>query len=110
MKLFTKAILNKIPTLEQSKSLSIDDQKVWLKLFNACGGQTWYITSLDVDSNLAYGFVNLGDNQMAELGYIDLNELMKIPRSMRFMLERDRFFDPMPLRKVITTVKSGKHI
>jgi len=90
--------------------MSIDEQKVWVKLFNACGGQTWYITSLNVEKKLAFGFVDLGDAEMAELGYIDLDELTNIRPSFKFMLERDRSFSPMPLHTVIDTVKSGKHI
>ena len=109
MKLFTKANLKSLPTLDESAQLSIADQKVWVKLFG--GSATWYITSLDPETNEAFGFVNLGDAQCAELGYIDMNKLtrLKIP-PFGLPIERDRHFDPMPLQEVMDTVKAGGHV
>lgn len=110
MKLFTKAILNKLPTLDESAQLSISEQKVWMKLFNPCGVGTWYITALDPETNEAFGFVNLGNSQFAELGYININELQSIKLPLGMKIERDIHFDPMPLQEVMDTVKGGGHV
>ena len=110
MKLFTKANLKKLPTLEESAEWSIDQQKVWVKLFNPAGSQTWYITASDPDENLAFGFVNLGNPQMAELGYISIHELENLRLPFGLKIERDRHFDPMPLQDVMDTIHSGGHI
>jgi len=110
MKLFTQAILKALPTLDESAQLSTSEQKVICKLFNPSGVGTWYITSYNPDEKLAFGFVNLNDPEMAELGYISIEELeaLKLPFGMK--IERDRHFDPMPLQTVIDTIKRGGHV
>ena len=110
MMLFTKDILKKIPTLDASSTLGIDDQKVWVKLFNPTGGQTWYITAYTPAEKMAFGFVNLGDAEMAELGYISMDEIEKFRGRFGLPIERDRGFEPMPLRQVMDTIKNGGHI
>ena len=42
------------------------------------GGCDWWITEYDPSEDRAFGFVNLGDPQNAELGYIDLAELESV--------------------------------
>jgi hypothetical protein len=110
MKLFTKENLKTLPTLDESSELGIDDQKVWVKLFNPCGAGTWYITAYDPETKEAFGFVNLGDPDMAELGYISVSELEELRLPLAMKIERDRFFDPMPLREVMDKVHAGKHV
>jgi len=109
MKIFTKANLKSLPTLDESAQMSIADQKVWVKLFG--GSATWYITSFDPSTNEAFGFVNLGNPQFAELGYIDMRELtaLRIP-PFGLPIERDRNFHPTPLQEVMDTIKSGGHV
>ncbi len=110
MKIFTKEILRKLPTLEVTANLTIEEQTVQVKLFggSAC---SWYITSYNPDTQEAFGFVNLGDAQNAELGYIDMNELLAI-RFPPFGLhiERDLYFKPMPLKTVMDTIQAGGHV
>ena len=48
--------------------------KVYIHIFN--GGSDWYITELDKETMEGFGYAILnGDTQMAEMGYINLNEL-----------------------------------
>ena len=111
MKFFTAAILKKIPTLDDSAEMSIAEQKVWVKLFNPYGRGTWYITAYDPTTKEAFGFVNLGDAEMAELGYINIPELEALRISpFGLGLERDRNFSPMPLQEVMDTIKKGGHV
>ena len=50
---------------------------VWLHYFH--GGSDWYITELDKESNVAFGYVILNqDSQMSEFGQISLDELVDI--------------------------------
>jgi hypothetical protein len=110
MKIFTKEILRRLPRLEETAELPIEKQTVQVKLFGgaAC---SWYITSYNPDTNEAFGFVNLGDYINAELGMIDMNELLAI-RFPPFGLhiERDLYFKPMPLKEVMDTVQAGGHV
>jgi len=110
MKLLTKALIKQMPTLDETASLRIEEQFAYAKIFNPMGGHTWYLTSYSEEENLAFGFVNLGDPQMAELGYISMHELESIRLPFGLKLERDRGFDKMPLQELITKVKQGEHI
>jgi hypothetical protein len=110
MKLFTQAILKALPTLDESAQLSISEQKVHCKLFNPAGAGTWYLTAYDPEEKLAFGFVNLGDPEMAELGYISITELETLRLPFGLKIERDRHFDATPLQDVMDAVKSGKHV
>jgi hypothetical protein len=92
MKLITKDIQSKIPKLYATEGKHRNEIKVPLKLFNALGSQRWYIIEMDPENNLCFGFANLGDDCMAELGYISITELERID-SYRFKLERDRAWD-----------------
>jgi hypothetical protein len=110
MKLLTKKLIQQMPTLDESSDKSIDEQFVYVKLFNPCGAGTWYITSYSEEDNLAFGFVNLGDAEMAELGYISIEELETLRLPLGMKIERDLWFDKMPLKEVMERVKAGQHI
>jgi len=63
-----------------------------------CGDSDWYITERDMEDEQlqAYGFVILhGDTQMAELGYINIDELKSIAG-----MEVDLHFEPISLRQI----------
>jgi len=108
MKLFTKKILDSLPGLDESAGLTIEQQKVWCKFFGArC---TWYITAYDAAERLAFGFVNMGDSQMAELGYIPIQELESLRFPFGLSIERDIYFTPMPLKEVMDTIHAGGHV
>lgn len=111
MKLFTKEILNKLSPLGVTSKLPPDKVKVPLKLFNPMGAHTWYITEYDPEERLAFGFANLGDPAMAELGYISIAELEALRLPLGLKIERDRHFGyGHTLKEVIDTVKSGGHL
>jgi hypothetical protein len=112
MKIFTKEILNRLPRLGSTGELTAAEVKVPLKLFNPCGAGTWYITEYNPEEDLAFGFANLGDTEMAELGYVSIKELTEY-RSKPFGLgiERDMHFGfDHTLAEVMDAVKSGGHI
>jgi hypothetical protein len=50
---------------------------------------------------LAFGYVCLGDPQMAEWGYIDLHELAEVFRPPLIIVERDLHWMPRPAGEVI---------
>lgn len=92
MKLFTKEIEKKIPNLYETENTPASEVKVIVKLFLPWTNFTWYITEMDKEENLAFGFANLGDDQMAELGYISIDELEQL--SVRgCKVERDTSWD-----------------
>ena len=91
MKLITKVIMDK---LQANHKLDMEDksnEELPLKLFNASGGQTWLIHSIEEDGDIMWGLADLGFG-CVEYGTISLKEMEECQRTMgyRFMLERDR--------------------
>ena len=93
MMLITKEIARKLPALYANDSKSASQIKVPLKLFNPCGAQTWYITEMDPDSGLMFGWADLGDPMFAELGYISLDELKNVRLPFGLKIERDMYWN-----------------
>jgi hypothetical protein len=110
MKLFTKALLKEIPTLDETAELGIDKSIVYAKFFSPVGAGTWYITAYDPIHNEAFGYVNLGDSDMAELGYIPMGELESLRLPFGLKIERDMHFTKTPLKQVMDTIQGGGHI
>ena len=122
MRLFTKAILARLPALYSNENKKASDVIVHVKLF--VSSATWYITEYNPDEKLAFGFINLGDPEMAELGYISIAELeqLEVPINVRMRtrvgavcvgsskVERDISFIPCSLEYVMNTIKAGNHV
>jgi hypothetical protein len=94
-KLLTKEILKKLPPLYAGENLQADQVRVIAKFFYPASGATWYATEFDPKENLFFGFVNLGDDTMAELGCFTLQELEEFrhPEYSCLRIERDRFWN-----------------
>lgn len=99
MKLLTeelKKVFEKYPIGSQDGKGG--DAKVIAKFFNPYGSQTWLITEAQLDGEgteledwILFGFCNLGDIQLAELGYVSLNELQNLEIEVHIPLTRDTF-------------------
>lgn len=105
MKLMTKE-LEKI--FEQYPIGSQDglggNAKVIAKFFNPMGAGTWLITEGNKLKNGDYemfGYCHLGDDEMAELGYVMLSELENIKLPFGLGIERDLY-----MKKDITLVEA----
>ena len=111
MKLFTKEILKRFPAIGETSEQTMEDTKVVAKLFNPAGAGTWYLTEYDPENKLAFGFAELGDPQLAELGYISIEELEFLELPFGLSIERDMHFGfNHTLREVFDAVKSGNSI
>jgi hypothetical protein len=111
MKILTKAIEQAFAKQGDTSQKSAKDIKIVLKLFGG-GACSWYIYE-KIDEDIYMGFVNLGDNEMAECGYISMSEILAIRfRPFGLGVERDMHFEPLSrtLQDVIDTVKSGGHV
>jgi len=71
-----------------------DEALVHVKLFDATGSWTWFITEFDPAENIAFGLVN---GHEPELGYIDLNERANARGRMGIGIESDMQFKPHTL-------------
>ena len=68
--------------------------KVIAKFFNPIGAGTWIITEgnkLDNDDYEMFGYCHLGDDEMAEFGYVMLSQLEEIQLPFGLKIERDMY-------------------
>ena len=68
--------------------------KVIAKFFNPAGVGTWLITEAEKTEDGDYemfGYCHLGDDEMAEFGYISLSELQDIKLPFGMTIERDLY-------------------
>ncbi|MBU6339707.1 MAG: DUF2958 domain-containing protein [Rickettsiales bacterium] len=94
MKLITEKLLTMLPPLYANEEKDQKDVKVIAKFFNPSGAQTWYATEFDPIEKLFFGFVNLGWDDIAELGYFRLDELEEIKGCFGLGIERDLHWNP----------------
>ena len=98
MKLLTKAICRQLPPLESQESKGLD-AVAWVKFFTPDSSWTWYASEFD-GSDLFFGLVKGWEE---ELGYFGLRELEQIRGRLGLPVERDRFFRPTSLRKLMSS-------
>ena len=80
---------------------------VFLHIFGAIGD--FYVTEIDEEGEIAFGYTKLAAHpDGAELGYIAVGELQTLlnerfieGKDLKFLLERDLFWEPKPLKEVI---------
>lgn len=68
--------------------------KVIAKFFNPVGPGTWLITEANKLENSDYemfGYCHLGDDEMAELGYVNLSQLEQLQLPFGLSVERDSY-------------------
>jgi len=111
MLLITKEIAKAFETQGYTGETPPDEIKVICKLFNPAGAGTWYLYE-QVDEDIYYGFVNLGDSRFAECGTVSLGELKNLRLPLGLSIERDRSFPvgKYTLQYVRDRVKSGGHV
>ncbi len=111
MKIITKAIEQAFEKQGDTSEKSMSEIKIVMKLFGG-GACTWYLyEKIDEDTYMA--FVNLGDPEMAECGYVSMSELLSLKfRPFGLGIERDIYFEPLSrtLQDVMDVVKSGGHV
>ena len=95
MKLMTKELEKKF---EKYPLYSQDGMggkaKVLVKYFNPVGAGTWLITEgnkLENGDYEMFGYCHLGDDEMAELGYVMLSELENLKLPFGLKVERDLY-------------------
>ena len=103
----TKTDLAQIPTLYATEDISLADKKIYLHFF--IGGCDWYITEYDKkDTMFGFAIIN-GDTQMAEWGYISLNELKNISVGPGIEVDTDKYWKIKPVKEIekITACRLG---
>lgn len=98
MKLLTKELARSIPPLYSTEEVQLEDKTAAVKLFHPLTDWTWYIIEFD-GKDRCFGYV-IG--HVDEFGYFSLAELEAIGEGGSTLpVERDRFFEPTRLAKII---------
>ena len=109
MKLMTKEIENKLPSLYHFETSSTEPVAT-VKFFDPTGSWTWYVTEGEKqgDDWLFFGAV---DGFEFELGYFRLSDLEHAKDGCRGLqalpIERDLYFHPTPLHQLKSQAVSG---
>lgn len=96
--LLTKTLAAKLPAVGHYEMAEAKDIPVRLKIFDPCGGWTWYATEYNPETKTFYGFV-VGFEE--ELGYFSLEELETVRNRMGLPLERDLYWRDATLAEVM---------
>jgi len=94
MKLLTKKIIKKLPTLYSQENNS--DPQVVVKFFDPTGSFTWYAIEYDGDDSF-FGFVTSHLCPEGELGYFSLSELQTAKVGFGLGIERDMYWEARKL-------------
>lgn len=98
MRLLTPEVLALLPPMRAQEDSS--DAIAHVKFFTPDAAATWWATEYDPKHRTFFGFVTLGDHEMAELGYFTLDELEALLGPMGLHVERDKSFKPTPLSEI----------
>ena len=93
-KLLTATILARLPSLGATSEES--DPIVQVKWFTPDANLTWYLIEYDSESRICYGLVRGFEE---EFGTFGLDEIEQVRGSLGLPVERDLYFDPVPVSK-----------
>lgn len=80
--------------------------KVWVKIFDPCGGSTWYICEQNpAHPDELYGLCCIHE---PEWGYVSLAELQGVKGPLGIGLERDLYFEPITIKEFKAQIKAGE--
>ena len=94
MKLLTKAIIQKFQKIGKQ---DIENPIVIAKFFNPVGIGTWLATEFNPITKVFFGRVDLHES---EFGFFSLEELESVKLRFGLGIERDIYFEPIPINEV----------
>jgi hypothetical protein len=97
MKLLTKEIEGRMPKLYATEAVPTGEKIVQVKFFDPSGSWTWYAVEGERTEDGDYHFFGLVDGHVKEWGYFSLRELESIRGRFGLGIERDIYFDPVPV-------------
>lgn len=95
MKLLTQELRRKLPLLYSQEDKGPDAVAI-VKFFTPDSSWTWYATEFDGEDM----FFGLVDGFEMEMGYFTLSQLQEARGHMGLHVERDKWWDAKPLRKI----------
>ena len=101
MELLTDEIIEEFKKQDDTSFKKAEEVKIIAKFFNPTGAGTWFATEYNPIERIFFGYANLGDREMAELGYFSLDELQEYRGRFGLGIERDLHFGDHTLREVM---------
>jgi hypothetical protein len=103
MELMTKELEAAFAAQGYTDEMEEKDIKIIAKYFCPWGAASWFAAEYYPESGMFFGYVNLGDDQNAELGDFSLRELEQIVGPGGLKIERDLYFGDHNLKEVMDT-------
>ena len=97
MKLLTKAIRKQLPPLYSTEETPLEEKIAQVKFFTPDSSWTWYAVEFDGE-DIFWGWVQ-GIEE--EFGTFSLSELQSVRGKLGLPVERDKFFEPTPLKELM---------
>jgi hypothetical protein len=115
MKLLTKDLLQKLQKQDPhhpsgpGRELAQEEEMVLVKFFTPDANWTWYAVSASQDPDTGdVQFFGLVDGLEVELGYFWLSELEAVRGKLGLPVERDLYWTPEPLMKLVEEVERAR--
>ncbi|MCL5068356.1 MAG: DUF2958 domain-containing protein [Thaumarchaeota archaeon] len=93
-----------IPGLYETESVALEEKTIFQRYEIKSIGFYWLISELDSDQNLAFGYANLNDDEMAEWGYISIAELLENGASL------DRDWKPCKFQEALRKIRTENSV
>jgi hypothetical protein len=90
---------DRLPTIAEISSRSLDLVMCTVKLFNPTGRETWYLAAYDPETRTAWG---VADILCREAGPIDMSELVGFRGRFGLPIERDLWYSPRTATALLT--------
>lgn len=87
-----------VPALYSTEKIPLAEKIITAHFF--IGSADWFIVEYDQEEDLAFGYANLGDDEMAEWGYISIDELRSVKVKNVFEVEYDGHWIPKPAKDI----------
>ena len=100
MKLLTQDLLTRFEQVGRQEDNQ--DPLVIAKFFNPTGAGTWYATEYNPQDKTFFGYVSIFNDWNDEWGYFSLTELESLKGPFGLGIERDIYFSPTPISKIIS--------
>ena len=93
-----------IPRLYETETVPLEEKTIFQRYEIKSIGFFWLISELDPAQNLAFGYANLNDDEMAEWGYISIAELLENGASL------DRDWKPCKFQEALRKIRAESQL
>ena len=112
MKMITNKMVETIPPIYSTDDVKCKDKIAYAQYFSPLLNYDWFVFEMNQYNEESYfggsvtteffGYANLNNDDLAELGYFTLNEFEAINKEKGFqIIERDMYFKPTKVKDLV---------